>query len=767
MKLFFKHLLRSIKKRPLQPIILMLTITLSLIVCSVSVLLGDYFLKEVDLEQTAHYGNADIEISIDSKTKSRFMFSKTVKEVLGDQVKAVGRYEAPMFIDGKNGAVSGVAVNFDEIGDIFDIEFLDYGEVRENTVNKTAFISERFHLAQGLNVGDKLKVKTFGENAEYTVQGIMKTSAFADCDVLVSISSIMRLLSKNSLAVSALGEDFLPCNTIYVNVGNKDVDDCINLIKSHREFNDKSVVEVKGIVAKTTSVEALSLISGVLVVVSCIASAAVTFSCLYILSSERTEENQTFYIIGAKKRHLNLLQYAETVLYWLVGVVISNAVISPIMRLVVDAVGFNYVSYSFSIGAALKSGGAILLSSLITVTAFITLSGKTKKKRSLGKFAIILSALITALMLCYLVIPSKWKLTWSITCNLLVVLLVIVASPIAFTKATAKIERLIDKRAVSRGGIKHPTIYYGVKNVKNVKVMHNTARLAAITTALVMIILIVLLSTGKTVASNSDYLSGSYAVVNATDRCYEKVMEKDSVKAAYTVGSFSFENEYGEMQMLSVSDLSAFNPNMEIERLPEGNEVYLSKGAQREYGVDIGDEIVFYMADEEYVLKYAGTFETNVHMAIFDSTEFNLERNMLFVVGEDDVTEDQLYADVSAAVALEMSTVIDAREFIQSRIRIGKIFYNGVKILFPVIVGFVIIGIVDNLLESYRTRKDEFELYSLAGMSKKQIRRVKAVELIITFGLGIIVGLAVSALIYVNLDQSLINFSYNINNAFS
>ena len=148
MKLFFKHLIRSIKKRPLQPFILTFTLTLALIVCTLSVMLGGYLLDEVDFEQSARYGKADIEVSINSQTENRFMFTKTVKEVLGDKVQVAGCYDLPVFLNGKNGAVSGVAVDFNEIGDIFALQFSSYGEVLDSEVDDTVFISKEFKESQ-------------------------------------------------------------------------------------------------------------------------------------------------------------------------------------------------------------------------------------------------------------------------------------------------------------------------------------------------------------------------------------------------------------------------------------------------------------------------------------------------------------------------------------------------------------------------------------------------------------------------------------------
>ena len=762
MKLFFKHLFRSIKKRPLQPLILLFTVTLSLIVCAVSIALSGYLNVEAEHEQSARYGRADISIGINANTKSRLMFTKTVKDVLGDDVAVSGCYELPIFLKNRNGAVFGVAVDFNEISDIFDIEFSSYGEVFESTEKTTAFISEEFAISQDLKVGDKFSAKLLGCSAEYTVQGISTTPFMAQYDVMVSVSGVMKMLSETSLTVALLGDDFKPCSTIFINVGDKDLGECINALKASEDFSDKEILEVKDKVVKTINIKALSMISVVIVAVSCVVSAAVTFSCLYILSSERSGENATFYALGAKKRHLYILQYAEIFIYWLVGMIVSNFAVGPILRLIVNSVDFNYVKYSYSILTALKSGGIILLSSMLTVTAFLTLGSKGKKKKSNSMVSIGVAVLAFVMMISLVFIPLGWKLVWSTVCSVLLVTLIVVGAPIVFEKLSKWIDDIFTKRINKKEKIENLSAYYAIKNVKNVKVMHNTARLAVMTVALVVVFAMLMLSVGKTINANGKYLNGEYVVLNANQRCYQNVLEKDSVKDAYQVGVFSFTTNGKEHLMVSVSDVSALNEKLQIEKLPTGNQMFMSKGRARALGVKPGDEVTFTYGDKEYVLEYAESFSTNVYAIIFDCEHFGLERGVMTVTAEGGVSDDELHADVSAAVALEVSTVINTQDYLKSQLRLGRIYYESSKNLFPALMAFVIIGIVDNLIESYRTRKEEFELYRLAGMSKKQVRRVKITELIYTFGVGILLGAIVSLLLLISLDQVLMVFGYDM-----
>ena len=56
---------------------------------------------------------------------------------------------------------------------------------------------------------------------------------------------------------------------------------------------------------------------------------------------------------------------------------------------------------------------------------------------------------------------------------------------------------------------------------------------------------------------------------------------------------------------------------------------------------------------------------------------------------------------------------------------------------------FALIGLSDNLYESYKHRRADFELYLLAGASPADIRRMKLVEVLHTVALGTLGGLLI------------------------
>ena len=216
MKLFFKHLFGSIKKRPLQPFILLFTFLLAITVCASVLTLGECLDYEVSSEQTVKYGNADFTVGISAHSSSRFVFTEDVKKIVGEDILVAGIYELPLFWGKEKNLVLGVATDFAEIGNVFKLKFSEYGIITSATIDESAIITRKFATEKGLSVGDLFVANVLGYEKSYTVQAISEQPLIATYDVMVNISGVMQLLANDSLLVSALGDSFKPCSVVYV-----------------------------------------------------------------------------------------------------------------------------------------------------------------------------------------------------------------------------------------------------------------------------------------------------------------------------------------------------------------------------------------------------------------------------------------------------------------------------------------------------------------------------------------------------------------------
>ena len=84
MRLFFKHLLRSIRGRPLQPIVLVLTMALSVAIMACAISLEARLGEEIEIGSRMEYGDANLVVTLGSESTSRFMFEDEAREILGE-----------------------------------------------------------------------------------------------------------------------------------------------------------------------------------------------------------------------------------------------------------------------------------------------------------------------------------------------------------------------------------------------------------------------------------------------------------------------------------------------------------------------------------------------------------------------------------------------------------------------------------------------------------------------------------------------------------
>ena len=115
MKLFFKHLLRSTLKKPLQPILLTLTLALAVMASIFTLTLERMIDDENSALQAVTYGSADLTVTLDGASTSRFMFVKDAEQILGESAKVAGCFSLPLTMGEQKNAVSGVAVDFSQI----------------------------------------------------------------------------------------------------------------------------------------------------------------------------------------------------------------------------------------------------------------------------------------------------------------------------------------------------------------------------------------------------------------------------------------------------------------------------------------------------------------------------------------------------------------------------------------------------------------------------------------------------------------------------
>ena len=132
------------------------------------------------------------------------------------------------------------------------------------------------------------------------------------------------------------------------------------------------------------------------------------------------------------------------------------------------------------------------------------------------------------------------------------------------------------------------------------------------------------------------------------------------------------------------------------------------------------------------------------------------------MTGDGSVDGGQLKINISAATATDMATVITPRELLKEKTTLLDVFITGGNLLFACLAIFSLIGISDNMYESYRARRGQFALYAACGMNGRQSAAMKAFEVLMTAGLGVLSGALMAGVLLPLVNQWMLAYGVDM-----
>ena len=736
MSLFLKHLLKSMKQRPLQPLMLIISMTVAVFVSVVALSLRSSLMDEENASIDHRYGRAEIEIRLSGESESRFMFAKDAESLLPEGTVALGMYEV-LFTELYGNVYSAVSTDLDRFSSVCDAEFIAYEQILREDVEGVVLVSRSFADRHSLSLGDSISARLFDEDVSYRVAAISPLPYAGSYDLLIDVSGVVKLLVGNSVFASALGEDFKPASSILVDLPeNYDTEEAVRILSGNSEFSDKIVSSVDEIRPSEKNMQTLRSMVDLVVIITCLLSAVVTFSCFYIISKERSEENTAFVIAGARPALLNFMQYLEAVIYWSVSCVIGIPLAFLAKGYVKKHVGLEFTDVAPDFYSSVPAALLVLVSVLITVTVFVLFSKKKRKKRtSLIPSLIVFAVLFVAYSLLFF-LPSSMRLSFGSFDGVMVFLLAFLVTSPLLKRITSAVIKL-SERKIGTSRSSSPSATYAVKNLYSVSALHNVCRLIALVLSIILCILLIIGGAVDYSQSHKKILKSDYVMLGGTSRCYEKAIESEVVedieKAYLNVG---YHENGAYTCMVSVTDTAVLADFMGVDTLPTGNGAYIAYSQSKMFSLDVGD--TFVIGEEEFEVE--GILSTSFPVVVFDASSVGVDYNMMIPLAASGVSEEQMLDRLSLALADEVAIIAVSGDFLSSKYEAFDRFVNCGTLLLPFIVIFALIGIFNTLGECYRSRKEEFELYFVAGMSHKNVGLMKLCEILLVFGFGIVIG---------------------------
>ena len=757
MRLILKHLLHSIRKKPTQPLIIMLTLALSVAMTIFALTIYDSLTTDAEMAQAAEYGSADFTIELGSSSDSRFLFASDVKATLGDRVAVAGVYPLPLILNGTSDTASGVATELGSVGDLFSIGFIEYGNVTKSNLTEIAFVSADFAEQRGISLGDVISVETMGHQRSYRIEGISAHRFMEIYDVMVDIGSVMRAFADNSLLFAAIGDDFKPCSKVYVDLldDSASLGEVIDLLKADSKFEDYRFTDVKDAGNTKEYIECLEIFISLAVVLAMLLAGIVTFCCFFILANQRHEENFSLSCCGAGPRILGLMQYAEVVIYFLVGAPLGVLISIPTVQAMALFVGLSYARAAVSPAIALISALILFTVCILTVSLFLVFekrASRTGERKHRARFgiAIILIGVMAVLLGALFIVPVKFAFTvYCIQLTTLIVFLFFATSPI-LQRFAQFLDRIV-RKSKSDSAI---SFRYAVKNVSSLKTLHNISMLCALATLIAMTVGIIFANLVAEFKAIPKIVAADFTVFNVTDRCYEKI---DACEEVDAVSKFYMNLTAGTI-VVSAQDESVYSSILSISQPPDGNGIVISKGTARKWSIDVGDAIDLELDGTLYSFCVTDIVETGLGFVALDCEGVGIPYNSIVVRGDDSVARADLLAALSEATVTELAPIQETASLFESVTDTMDTYLRAAIILLAVLSMFFVIGTLDALFECIRARGEDFGLYRLAGLSRKQLRLMRATEVALPIVFGVLLGTLVAIVSLISINRGMGSF---------
>ncbi len=750
LSLFLKHLFTAIKKRPAQPLLLIVVLALAVAVCICAIDVQIYMEENDEKGRLAQNGNADILIGITSESNTRFVCVSQIREILPEGVEVCGLFSLPLLYGDRNSFVYGVASDFNNVNSIFSVEFTQYQTFTEKEKAKKIFVTQDFLKRNNLVLGDFANFNVLGQ-LSLQIAGVSKKKFFGTYEVLMDTDAVMDLYA-NKYMIFAIEEDLSPAGIIYVKSNGKEQEVLSCMGKAYPDLSVSVLSQTRD-----NALNGLDEQTFIIMILSIFFVMIVIYCCVYILSAQRKQEIDLFYNVGAKKYMLVALNMTEMFLYWLIGSVIGIAVSFGLAKAYVTWSNFDYCTLQLHA----KSVSIALLCTLLasefslTIYTITDVFGKrkpTQKQKDKTQLILLFSCVLFVVMaIISYCLPLRISMFPSIIAFLLL-------GCMAFLMGKTSIRYL----ALLYKKNKSIPFQDALKNAQRVDALGNTAGVFALCIVVLFSLLTVLLSGYADVDVNKKLIQGDYLVINASESSDNVLLQTDGVDKVYHLFKGYAEVCDFKMMLIAVDNRDAISEKFDMKELPHEDEIFMNKRFAEIYNINIGDPVSVRYENTVLNCVYTKELKTPDQVLIIDASYWNIPLNYTIVKGKETHESETLYQNIMFSLSMESATVVRNSEFIQEWVDIIFSSLICADIVVGFVVAFAIIGIGDSVISSYRSRKEEFSYYYTAGMSRSDIRKMKGYEVLTAFTIGLIISLLVTVPAFLLLNRCCNTFRFDI-----
>lgn len=773
MRIFCKHIFRSIIRAPLQSLLIVLTLAIA--TSSFLVSAKSFIAIREDIQERAMVDNyaSDITVKLSSRSDLRILFEDDIKDVVGDKGKVVGEFalDGLCNIEGVVGSARLYAVDFERADAFYKFKFTDYGRFTTENYKKSIIVSEEFASKNDLEVGDVFSFVLMDKTFDLTVQAIAVTEgAFHECSGVLSIDAVRDALALSNPVINSFAEGFTPYSQLRVSVNNKaEIDTVMELISTDERFADKMVIKDSEDVGNERFDVKISLI--VMTVASAlvvILSAIVVSSSLDLIRDKRSTETALFALCGAEKKHLNKIVYLEGVIYGAVGA-IGGVLIARILYVYVNKtvhLGRNGIKNGVDdwIVALFASCFVTLISTLIHLyrnsrkTAYEMINETEHEHGNSIKGVVFASVAFAALLSVTFILPIMSRLIPSIATMFAFLILFSVAAPFIL-----KLLAAFGVYALTKLKKIPPLAFMTFKNIHSTYPLRHTGRLVSILLVIISMIAFSVFSVKNQTEMLGRVFECDYVAIGADEECDSLVEREENVKDTFRISFFkNTRTEHGSALIcISAEDdaLSYINKDIGISRLPHSQQIFISLGVAKLFDAEVGDKINLYVEGQLCDFTVAEILDVSSHLVFIDARYVGYDNNMLAILMEGNDSEAEQMASLSAVLNPRGAGAIkfhDAVETIITGFAATIIAYLEFIVMIAIVT--TAIGVINLILSQHNARRGEFFILYTAGLTKRKIFLLEVCEIFAVIMLAVLLAIPGGYVFSSTFDMALNSF---------
>lgn len=769
MRLFWKHILRSFLRRPFQPLLILLTVLLATSITVAGLQLSVVFTEHSHeaMDRDRELGN--ILITMRGDTDQRLLFPEDAERVVGERGQVLGEFRLSGFLEGEateqtdEPFINLSALDLERADAYYQFHYTEYGSFTEKNLDTSAIISEKMARTYGLSVGDVVRLRVLDTHFSYTVEAVARESGlFKERDMLVSLSSLRRTLASRIPTVASLGTSFSPATRLMINVDEGcDVAALCAALERDPAFASMHV----SVTGNRDAVLFLSLMQNIVLWLPCVLllflSALMLISCMNFLHAQRGEETALFCAAGASRRHLLLLTVAESGLYGVIGSLMALPLAAGLLRVASGLYEWiDEVIVPTPLICLIGCGASFLLLLGCTVRHFtsrrrlslaeeLQRTTEVAEEPSLKRAAMLPIAILVVCAALLPVVSVRVYYVLSIVMMLFLMWLMYMLLPPLFRSTSRLFQRLL-----ARCTRPHGWMTMGLKNLHGCFALRHVGRVLTLFLALyaTLMLSISILQTqldGLLYSVDADYVA-AYADDQAIQRVEEMPQVKNTLQLSY-FSAISVEDTYTAIGLSTKGDREGlFSLAYYPEISPTGDEIAISKGFSVLSGKKVGDTLSVTVEGVSHVFTITEILKTNTHMIVFDVETLGLRYDYLCIDMMSDAPND-IGATLGATLEERGAFLLGEEEFVQI---MGQSIRSHVTLLRGILwiaAGLILLGAVNLLLRQYRERREERTVLMINGMTRAEIIKMHAFELVLLLLLATLFsavgGLFASALI--------------------